>query len=363
MPNEIKIAIDARYIDKDGSGISNYCKNIITHISKIKGVEIYPIVNQHTPIEFQSEKIISPYSHKQHPLQELWMTFKLPEILKKKSINILFCPAFIVPLRKIPQKLITNIHDFTYIYAKETMPLKFRFYTKIFTEKALKISDKIILNSKSVQQELKENYSQYYEKTTQIYPGIPLELETGPTKTKTNKKYFLYVGNLEPRKNLHQLALIFQELRKDKNFKSHELIICGKKKWKWANIEKKINQIKENIIFKGYVKPSELKTLYQNAQAVFMISKYEGLGFPILEGLQMGKITIASNINSFKEIARNLAVFINPYNIKESSRIIKNALADKEMHENKIKKEFPQILKKFNWENCAKKTLETIKNA
>ena len=176
------------------------------------------------------------------------------------------------------------------------------------------------------------------------------------------KNYVLFVGTIQPRKNLPVLIEAFAEfVKKNKDFK---LIIVGKKGWLYKNIFQKIKNMKlgKRIIFTGHVSDQQLALFYKNAFCFVLPSFYEGFGIPVLEAMNYNCPTIISSSSSLKEIGGDASLYLDPKNssdLTEKLTLLKN---HPELGRDIIGKGKLQ-LKKFSWENCSQQTLEVIKQA
>jgi glycosyltransferase involved in cell wall biosynthesis len=172
-------------------------------------------------------------------------------------------------------------------------------------------------------------------------------------------KYVLFVGTLQPRKNIVRLTEAFSKLEE----KDLNLVVVGKKGWQYEEIldaPKKYN-VEKKVLFLDSVSDSDLFSLYKNAQCFVLPSLYEGFGLPILEAMQYGCPVITSNVSSLPEAGGDAALYFDPLNIEDMAQKIKMVLTDTNLREEMIKKGYNQI-KKFSWEKTAKETLEVLES-
>lgn len=233
-------------------------------------------------------------------------------------------------------------------------------------------ADKIIAVSNSTKQDLIDIYGIQPNKIKTIYSGLNLSLtqpiseeqkEKVKRKYKIDKDYILYFGTLEPRKNISSLIRAFAQSKKDGRLENSDikLVIAGTKGWLYEEIFQvaKETKINSEIIFTEFVEEEDKASLYSIAKLFIYPSFYEGFGFPPLEAMIQGTPVITSNISSIPEAVENAALLINPSKIDE----LKDAI-EKVLLEQKLAKELSerglQITKKFQWEKCAKETIEYI---
>jgi glycosyltransferase involved in cell wall biosynthesis len=165
-------------------------------------------------------------------------------------------------------------------------------------------------------------------------------------------KYFLYVGNAYPHKNLDVLLHALSEVTDAK------LILVGKDDYFYKRLKQTdiVRLLKDKIIFKTDVSDSELKILYQNAQAFVFPSLMEGFGLPALEALANNCPVIVSDIPVFHEILRNSATYFDPRSSDDLGKVLKHA----------VKNRLPVntgILKNYSWQKMAKETLSVYEHS
>lgn len=372
----MNIAFDARYIEREGSGVSVYAYNILKHISGRRHLRVFAIATEDQipflPDENTLEKIVCPHTHRSHPSQEWWLSFKLPSLLKKNSIDVLFCPAFIVPIIKPSVKMVVMIHDLAFRLVPFSMNRRFVLYASFMTGAAIKKADFILTPTEAVKKEIMDLYRVSEDVIGAVHHGktFPDDFEDDASfhsdsdlflKSKgISSPYFLHVGNLEPRKDIVRLVKFFQHLRNEGGFEHYQLVLCGKKRWKWNAIKSEFEENSQSVLLPGYVEQRELEFLYKGSDAVFAASLYEGFGLPVLEGMQAGKVVFASDIPSFREVGGDGAVYINLDDFSGSAEAVRGILKD-EAKKNLVIERAEERTKAFFWEKCADKTIEAFK--
>lgn len=174
------------------------------------------------------------------------------------------------------------------------------------------------------------------------------------------EKFILFIGSIEPRKNL--IGLLNALLHIDSKSRPM-LIIAGGQGWKNSEVFKFINEHKLNsyVCILGYVSRDTLIALYNLAEVFVFPSFYEGFGLPVLEAFACGTPVIASNISSIPEVAGNAALYVDPHNTKEIADTILKVLHDPELRKRLVKKGSQQ-LKNFSWEKNAVETVKIFNN-
>jgi glycosyltransferase involved in cell wall biosynthesis len=350
------------------SGIGNYIEKILMEIKKreIKDRIIllgsnnyydYSKINFKNNI-FLSNGIIS----RNRIFRILWEQIILPIKAKKNNIDILHCPAHVLPLF-YSQKTVLTIHDLAFKLFPKAFKWQNRFYLNFIVPLSIKKADRIIAVSKNTKKDIIEEYNIDSNKIKVIYNGVnekyreirdEIIINKVKEKYKLPKKFILYLGTLEPRKNIKRLIKAFNKVKKSDT----KLVIAGGKGWLYDDIFELVKtlNLENEIIFTGYVDEEDIVPLY-NAATVFVYpSLYEGFGLPPLEAMACGTPVITSNVSSLPEVVGEAAITIDPYNIEDISSAIRKVLNSEKLKENLSKKGIQQS-KKFSWKKTTEETL------
>ena len=369
----MNIAIDATSIPKNKTGVGVYLVNLINELSNIDyNNDYYIFVQSDDADSFNIDKanfnfiIIDSNKYRKTILRLLWEQLILPKKLKRYNIDILHSPHYTAPIFSKVSKVIT-FHDMTFYTLPQVHTFFKRLLFKTYMKISSKIADKILTVSKStakdVQKILKVNSDKIcvtYNAKKDIYRPIndKKKIKEICLKYKISNDYILFVGTLEPRKNIKTLIKSYSKLIDEIN-KDIKLVIVGKKGWMYKEIFKLIKylEIEEKVIFTGFADLDDLPYLYNGAEMFVYPSIYEGFGIPVLESISCGVPTITSNVSSMPEVIGNAGITIDPTDIIElknsMKKIIKNDNLKKKLKNLGIKQS-----KKFTWENCAINTLE-----
>lgn len=172
-------------------------------------------------------------------------------------------------------------------------------------------------------------------------------------KFNIDQDYFLYLGTLEPRKNIERLIDAYAALHK-RDTLIPKLVIAGKNGWNYDNVFKKVNdyKINENVIFTGYIKAEEAVTLLKGALAFVFPSIYEGFGMPPLEAMACGVPIITSNVSSLPEVVQDAGYLIDPFSAEDLSEAMFEIINNSEKRERLIEKGLKRA-KEFTWKGSA----------
>lgn len=245
----------------------------------------------------------------------VWLSVMMPILCLKHNVNIYFTPVPCIPffLRKNVKKIIV-VHDVVNIEFKETMEWTNKIATWFFFNRSIKNADIVWANSNYTKSSVEKYFSK--RKCMDIFVGCAIDREiynrfvvrpeealSVRRKYGIEDKFMLFVGSLEPRKNLSFLLSIMPELWKRENVK---LVIVGAKGWKETGINAIINNDnfpKESVAFCGYVSNQELAILYNMAECFISTSRNEGFGMPQLESFLCGCPVITADNSAMSEVA------------------------------------------------------------
>jgi len=260
-----------------------------------------------------------------------------------------------------------TIHDLTfYLFPDLHLTLK-KIYFKFFIFLSVYRVDVIICVSESTKNDLNKLFPKSKIKSIVIPLGkderfIPTLSKKDIIKTlekyQIDSDYILFIGTLEPRKNLISLINAFKKVQLN-GFNNYKLVIAGRKGWFYKPIFEivKRNNLEKQVIFTGFIDEHDKPFLISGAKIFVYPSKYEGFGIPVLEALSCGIPTITSNISSMPEVAGDAALLINPESETELTNAICSLLTDNDLQQVLRKKAIIQS-NKYTWEITAKETLK-----
>ena len=339
------------------TGTENYSYQLLKALAKIDHVNNYLVY-----LRFGSSVGKWPANFKFITLnwRRFWTQGGLALQTFKDDLDVLFVPAHTLPiLRKPNLKTVMTVHDLGVEYLPQFHQLKQEIYLKYITKYQLKSATKLIAVSKATKEDLVKRAGINLKKINVVYEGFDKELFK-PTKAdrlvNSLMPYYLFVGTIQPRKNLLRIITAFSKLGEG------NLVIAGLRGWLSDDIyalPRKLG-IEDKVKFLGYVPDEKLPALYCGAQALLFCSLFEGFGLPILEAQSVGCPVITSNVSSMPEVAGKGAIYVDPYSIQSiADGMIKIMNRDLRL---KLKDLGFKNIKRFSWEKCAKETLEILEN-
>ncbi len=302
----------------------------------------------------------------------LWTQIALPMHLyaERYKPSVFFSPSHYAP-RFSPVPTVISIMDLSYLYFPEMFKKSDLYQLKSWTAYSVKKASKILTISNSSKNDIIKEYSLPENKVAVTYPGVKpaLNLHVQIYGMNELKKkygisgiYILFVGTIQPRKNIAKLIEAFAKLvQYTKQQNSLQLVVIGKKGWLYDEIYKAPAEYKveEKVKFLDFVPDEDLVAFYKNAVCYVLPSLYEGFGLPVLEAMKYDCPVITSNVSSLPEAGGDAALYVNPQDAGDIAEKIKMLLTNESLRKELIQKGKKQI-EKFSWENTATETLEIL---
>lgn len=260
------------------------------------------------------------------------------------------------------------IHDLTYIDLPEYVSAKLRRDLVRFVPKQIKRSSFILTVSEFSKQRIIEEYNPSVPVVvTPIPPDTPVQYQekerlAALQKLGITKPFLLFLGTIEPRKNILTLIEAFQQLPKEQQDR-YQLVIAGRIGWNCEAEKEKLDEIskqKANILHVGYVSDEDRAILFQSAEYFVHASHYEGFGMPLLEAMSYGTPCVVSNIPVFREVAADAAVYFDHTKPDDAAAKI-SALLNNPKQREQLSKAATKHVATYRWDTVARRVYEQIK--
>ncbi len=362
----MRIAINASRAINEKAGVGRVAYNLIKHLLEIDQKNEYLLFVNFMRGKETKNKIIDTLethnsqikiSHWPGRLQEEWFNFNIPKNIKA---DVYLAPTFLDFQRGLTTPQIVIIHDLTNFLYPEHAGLEISKRYQVKTRLACKNAAGIIAVSEATKKDIIRLLNIDADKITVIHPGQTEFPKDGklPSNLKP-KTYLLFVGTIEPRKNLKNLLTAYSLLPTALKEK-YPLVIVGGKGWNNNTELQEIGRT-EGVKWLGYVSDADLGELYKNAKVFTYPSLYEGFGIPVIEAQQFGVPAVASNISSLPEAVGDGGILIDPRNSKATAEAIEKLLTDDKLYLDLSKKALINT-KRFSWEKAAQETLKVLKS-
>jgi glycosyltransferase involved in cell wall biosynthesis len=367
------IGIDARsLISKTPSGIGVYLWNIIKYINAENDNNKY-ILYMHRESENDLSLLNPNIVIRVIPniSGTLFIRCLLRKYLIQDKVDVFWGPAHICPKKTKGIRCVLTIHDLALLINPQWGSWSNSLVQNILVRRTIHDADSIIAISESTKNDIIKFSSFPNEKISIIYNGgyqdyLEVSAESKEAvfkKYSIRDKYFLYIGNIEPRKNIDHIISAFETISKEYN--DYKLYIAGSLAWKYKPIIALIHNsaVKDSIKMIGYVSKDVKAILLQNAEAFLFPSHYEGFGIPIVEAMSNKTIVITDRNSSLPEVAGNAALYVDDENdsaaIADKMReAIRMTSQERKMRINTG----TEYCRNFTWKICAEKTYQELIN-
>lgn len=363
----MRIGIDIKCLRYNKAGIGRYLRSILDELQETDHQNEYflftPAATDYKPKNSNFKVLVCKSKIRQPGI--LWQQFTLPLFIRKNKIDVFWGPEQTLPLHKIKgtSKVLT-VHDFVYKRFPKTMAKSVLFINRHFGSKSIKVADYICPVSNFTKQELCKFFPKTNENKIRIVcNGVKADHVQSAQKRGSE---LLFVGSLEPRKNLKNLLIALETLH-GKGL-DIPLVLTGPKGWKNASIKKLLEKspIAKNIRHLGYVSETELELLYETCAAVVFPSLYEGFGLPVLEAFAHGAPVLTTKGSVMEDIAGKYAYYFKATEPQSIADTIEKFYQERPSFEIKNAERdlgIAKILNKYSWEHSAKALLKVFEEA
>jgi len=363
----IRIGVDIRPFYEPLTGVGWYLYHLLDQLARRDDVEL---------ILFGDARVtdLGPRLFEQPPTNARLCAFDLRGMPKSRfgrpitaaayvlwmwllDCDLIFGANYFLPrlMGAVARRRVITVHDLTYkrfpeLLQKETLENLER---QMAREVAL--SDAVIAVSESTRRDLLAFYQIDPSRVFTVHSGVSVP-ETSEPVEGLPRRYILFVSTIEPRKNLDVLLDAFDALRRSGYDGS--LVVAGKIGWKAEALAERLRA--PGVVHLDYVNPSQLTTLYRNADVFVFPSIYEGFGFPLLEAMAHGIPTIAAQSSSLPEIGGDASIYFDPRNAPELATQLRRVLDDGGLRRDLVAKGHERA-RQFRWDRAADETLEVFR--
>jgi len=304
------------------------------------------------------------------PFPRLWTHLRLSWEMARRPPDVLFVPAHVLPLVH-PRASLVTVHDLGYLYFAEAHPWRQRLYLDLSTRWNARAATHLLADSQATKADLVAHYSTLPEKITVAYPGrdetlAPVHdlatIEAVKARYGISGDYFLYLGTLQPRKNLSRLIAAYAHPAPPSP--SHpvpQLVLAGKRGWLYEGLFAQVRRLglEGRVLFPGYVPDEDKAALLSGALAFVFPSLYEGFGLPVLEAQACGCPAVTSTTSSLPEVAGDAALLVDPGDTAAIAAAMQRVAADPALRESLVERGFANV-RRFSWSACARAVLSVI---
>lgn len=369
----MKIAVNTRFLLPDRlEGIGKFTHEILRRLTvKYPEHEFYFFFDRKYDRRFVYSSNVKPLvvnPPARHPfLFYWWFQVSLVKTLKKLKPDVFLSTDGMTTLNTTVPR-VTVMHDIAYEHYPQDVDYANRKYFKYYGPRFAQASDKIIAVSEFTRQDICQKYNINQNKIEVVHNAADQDFNkisfaeqvAVREKYTQGEAYFIFVGALQPRKNLVNLYRAF-DLFKSKTGSEVKLVIVGGKGWSAKSISEayKQMQFKDEVVFTGRVSNAELVKLYGAAVTTVYVPTLEGFGIPIVEAQQCGCPVITSNTSSMPEVAGEGALLVSPFLVEEITDALFNVYHNLELRTRLVQQGYLNA-QRFSWDKSAEKVMRVI---
>jgi len=369
----MNVLVDCTQITKTKAGVGVYALNLTRELTRrqhSRGFRMWLLVQDDDPdFAFDHEDVkvlrVSSKLFRFLPLRLLMEQLYIPWLTNKHKIDLVHSLHYSFPLAKIRARRLVTIHDMTsFIMPQVHLAIKV-FYFRFFIRAASHLADTLIFDSQSTLDDYRHYFPNAQKPTYVAHLGkAPIfrsDLDSEKTqqilqKYQLVKPYILYIGTIEPRKNLVRLVEAFHRIAQ--LCPKHNLVIAGMKGWMYDDLFETVHRLKleSRVVFAGFVAEEDKPYVISGAEVFAYPSLYEGFGIPVLEALACGTPTLAGNRSSLPEVAGDAALLVNPESVDDIATNLNRLLTDIPLRDS-LRNKAVQQAERFSWCRTAEETL------
>lgn len=364
----MRILADVRLLSRGGtSGIEEYTRNLLQAVFTADKKNEYALLYngfRKVPLDIPASEVID--WRIPNKLLDLSSRFlNRPAVDRLTRADLVFSPHFNALVTARAPRVVT-FHDLSFLHHPYFFSVKQRFWHWLqgIKSQAVKAAH-IIAVSEFTKSDLVNFFGVLPEKISVVHSGISGQFRPLGLDPKKNgvRPYFLYLGTLEPRKNVPAIIRAFNILKSDGAFADWQLVIAGKPGWLYKNIHNEASSSlhRDDIVFAGQVKPEERVLLYNLAKVFVYPSFFEGFGFPPVEAQASGCPVVASNRTSLPEVLGDSALLVDPWKVGELASAMREAALNQAVRARLIEAGRKNAAR-FAWTKAADETLKIFQN-
>jgi glycosyltransferase involved in cell wall biosynthesis len=306
------------------------------------------------------------------PARRLWTHRALGREVTRHRPDVLFVPSHVLPLRclnSLPPAVVT-IHDLGYIYEPQAHPLLQRLYLLAGTRWSIHAATRVIAVSQATARDVVDLAGGNPQRVRVIYEAgasqvCPTTAAQAAVRSRLNlpDRYALYVGTLQPRKNLARLVAAYTRLI-ERDATDFDLVLAGRITPHLADLAESIRRgpLAGRIHLPGYVAEADLPALLAGALCFCYPSLHEGFGLPVLEAQQVGVPVMTSNNSSLPEVAGDAAILVDPLDVEAMAQAMLDLSRDNDLRARLIAAGHANV-QRFSWDKAAAETLAVLEEA
>ncbi len=399
----MRIGIDARPLTMETfAGISNYEYQLVSSWMEHHPEHEYFLLSRRDTC-FQGQQLPENWHIMNTPWvidkQKLWFLFELPKLIRELKLDVYWGPNYSLPQKVSGVRYCLSVHDLAIFKFRHVGQWKNAVKIKLFLRRDIRNAEKVFAISESTKRDLISMFGVSSEKIRVTYlsggderkrsenhgqNGIQARPEGNQTAYTPDKQLehtsdirpeirqldslFLFVGTIEPRKNILTIIKGYEQYCNETAAASKEplpLVLAGARGWNCEAIYQAVasSPYRAKILMPGYITDDEKEMLYQKAKAFLYPSLYEGFGIPVLEAFSRGVPVVTANNSSLPEVGGDAAFYMDTMDVGKLASYLKELSELQGQRLRELQERMKQQAARFSWERCAEETLQEIVRA
>lgn len=292
--------------------------------------------------------------HRVIPFRRAWTHLRFAAALWRDRPDVTFVPAHTLPFM-FPGRAVVTVHDLGYKLFPQAHPTRARLYLDLTTRYSAARASMVLADSQATAADLTRFYGTPESKIRVVYPGVEAppvgDVAAVRAKYRLPERYFLFIGTLQPRKNIARIVQAYARYRQIHGGEVG-LVLAGAQGWlfdpAWVSGV-------DGVTITGYIDEADKGALYRGAEALVFPTLYEGFGFPVLEAFHCGTPVIASSTSSLPELVGGAGTLVNPLDVDAISAAMGQVVPRSQ--------EGKKQAMRFTWESAAQSALEALEAA
>ena len=378
----MNIGLYVEHLHGKKTGVGQYGFNVIRNLSRLDPENHYYLFTP-SPLDHADTQKLAEYQNikicdynvfarlisNDILLIPLWLQFYLPFLCKRIGLDVYLHTGSIWPLLlfRLAKRQVVFIHDVIPLLFPEYHLKHTYYYYRLSRTLNVRHYDRIIVNSETTKKDLMAHFRVPEERIFTSLLGKDERFMKSEDPARNNgirdkyglpESYILFVGTLEPRKNITRLLSAYARSKARVGLK---LVIAGKTGWLYEEVFETVARLnlRERVIFTGFVDDDDLPSIYSMARVFVFPSLYEGFGLPVLEAMACGVPVITSDVSSMVEVAGEAAVLVDPLNVESLAENIDEVALNDATYDRLCRASASQA-EKFTWEKTARHTLAAL---
>ena len=357
----VKIAVDTRPLAAPKTGIGRYLSELLPRMLRQSPHEWFLYGPEPSRDQQPTALADLPNVVVRTPdlLQELHAQVLFPRWAELDRADVFWSPRHRIPIRMTTPSVVT-VHDLVWKHAPETMRRLGYLLERATMPRAIGQANRIIAVSRATSRSIERYFPEAANKTTVVHPA---SFASAPDDRAiaSDRPFGLFVGTVEPRKNLQRLLAAFARIQNDVG---HDLHLVGGTGWRMPKASALIraNGLEARVHALGALEDGDLLRQYASCDFVAMPSLYEGCGLPIIEAMTFGKPVLTGSISAMPEIAGDAGLLVDPTSTEDIARGLRRMMTDGELR-SRLAEAARRRAGDFSWDLAAAETIRVIESA